>query len=169
VFGHIRVTNAVLPEMRAVGRGRIVMVPSLGGRVPTPLLGVYCSSKFAVEGHAETLRLELRGCGVEVALVEPGAFRTGIWDSPLLAQEPPESSPYAADLVRLRAFYLDYIANHLGDPDRVARVVARVAAGRSSRLRHPVGVDAWTQIGLRAALPWRLDERVARALVGLRP
>ncbi|MGX1854283.1 hypothetical protein [Streptomyces sp. NPDC055299] len=126
-------------------------------------------AQFGAEGCAETLRRELRGCGVEVAPVGPGAFRTGIRDSPLPALEPPESSPYAADFVRPRAFYLIYIDNHLGDPDRVARVVARVAAGRPGRLRHPGGVDAWTQIALRAALPWRLRERVARALVGLRP
>ncbi|MGW5689898.1 hypothetical protein ACWEWX_02750 [Streptomyces asiaticus] len=79
-------------------------------------IGLCCSSSFAVEGYAESLRLQLRGCGVEVVLVEPDAFRTGIRDSSLLAAEPPESSPYAADLVRLRAFHLSYIANHLVRP-----------------------------------------------------
>ncbi|RNG34167.1 SDR family NAD(P)-dependent oxidoreductase [Streptomyces botrytidirepellens] len=167
VFGHVSVTNAVLPSMRAAGRGRVVMVSSLSGRVPTPLLGVYCASKFAIEGYAETLRLELRSTGVRVALVEPGAFRTGIWDSPMLAADFPQSSDYARDFARLRAFYTDYIAHHLGNPDRVAKAVARVATGRTSRLRHPVGADAWTQIALRAVLPWAAYERVARALVGL--
>src|ERR1044072_3562126 len=73
VFGHVSVTNAVLPAMRAAGRGRVVMVSSLSGRVPTPLLGVYCASKFAIEGYAEPLRLELRSTGVRGGLVEPGA------------------------------------------------------------------------------------------------
>jgi NAD(P)-dependent dehydrogenase (short-subunit alcohol dehydrogenase family) len=167
VFGQVAVTNAVLPAMRAAGRGRVVMVSSLGGRVPTPLLGVYCSSKFAIEGYAETLRLELRRSGIRVVLVEPGAFRTGMWHSPMLDADFPQFSSYAGDFARLRTFYTDYIAHHLGDPDRVARVVARVATGRTSRLRHPVGVDAWTQIALRAVLPWAVYERVARALVGL--
>lgn len=167
VFGHVTVTNAVLPAMRRAGRGRVVMVSSLSGRVPTPLLGVYSASKFAVEGYAETLRLELRGTGIRVALVEPGAFRTDMWHSPMLDADFPESSAYAADFARLRAFYRDYIEHHLGDPGRVARTVARVAAGRGGRLRYPVGTDAWTQIALRAALPWAVYERVARALVGL--
>lgn len=168
LFGQVTVTNAVLPAMRHAGRGRVVMVSSLSGRVPTPLLGVYSASKSAVESYAETLRLELRGTGVRVALIEPGAFRTGMWHSPMLDADFPRTSPYAGDFARLRAFYRDYIDHHLGDPDRVARAVARVAAGRGGRrLRHPVGADARTQIALRAALPWAVYERLARTLVGL--
>jgi NAD(P)-dependent dehydrogenase (short-subunit alcohol dehydrogenase family) len=169
VFGQAAVTNAVLPSMRARNKGRVVMVSSLGGRVPTPMLGVYCSSKFALEGYAETLRLELRRTGVNVSLIEPGAFRTDMWNSPVLYQPVPTDSPYAADFARLQAFYRDCAVKDLGDPVRVAEVIADVAAGRKRRLRYPVGTDAWMEIALRAVLPWAVYERVARKLVSLKP
>jgi NAD(P)-dependent dehydrogenase (short-subunit alcohol dehydrogenase family) len=167
LFGQVAVTNAVLPPMRAAGRGRVVMVSSIGGRVPTPLLGVYCASKFALEGYAETLQLELKPSGISVSLIEPGAFKTDIYDHPMLYEPFPDSSPYAGDFARLRAFYSDYIANHLADPALVAETIGRAAASRRPRLRYPVGTDAWLKLGLRAALPQSMYERMTRKLVGL--
>ncbi|HEY6492889.1 MAG TPA: SDR family NAD(P)-dependent oxidoreductase [Trebonia sp.] len=169
LFGQIAVTNAVLPSMRARKSGRIVMVSSVGGRVPTPGLGVYCSSKFALEAYAETLRLELRRSGVTVTLVEPGSYRTAMYDTPMLTAPVPEGSPYAEDFVRLRAAYVDYIANHLRDPQEVADVIVAAATRSRYPFRRPVGTDAWIKLALRAALPWNAYERVARWLVGLRP
>lgn len=169
LFGQIAVTNAVLPSMRARRRGRIVMISSVGGRVPTPGLGVYCSSKFALEGYSETLRLELRRSGVTVSLVEPGSYRTPMYDTPLLTAPAPEGSPYADDFARLRAAYRDYVDNHLRDPQEVADVVAAAATRSRYPFRRPVGADAWVKLALRAALPWAAYEKVARWLVGLRP
>ncbi|CAI7973573.1 putative Uncharacterized oxidoreductase YusZ [Frankia sp. Hr75.2] len=169
LFGQVAVTNAVLPTMRAQGRGRVVMISSVGGRVPTPLLGVYCASKFALEGYTETLRLELRHSGIDVALVEPGSYRTRIYDTPLLHAPVPVESHYVDDFVRLRAFYSEYIAHHLRDPDEVAKLVAALAARPRRRLRHPVGTDAWIKIALHTLLPWPAYERLTRRLIGLRP
>lgn len=170
LFGQVAVTNAVLPTMRARGHGRVVMISSVGGRVPTPMLGVYCASKFALEGYAETLRLELRRSGVRVALVEPGSYRTNIYDTPMLTDPFPADSPYAADFARLRRFYRAYIANHLRDPDEVAEVIAAAATTRwGQRLRYPVGTDAWLKLALRAVLPWPVYERATRRLIGLLP
>ncbi|WP_018500903.1 SDR family NAD(P)-dependent oxidoreductase [Parafrankia discariae] len=169
LFGQVAMTNAVLPAMRARGRGRVVMVSSVGGRAPTPMLGVYCASKFALEGYAETLRLELRHSGIDVVLVEPGSYRTAIYDTPLLDAPVPVESPYADDFVRLRAFYGEYIAHHLRDPDEVAELVATLAARPRRRLRHPVGTDAWIKLALHALLPWPAYERLTRRLIGLRP
>ena len=76
VFGLMRMTKAVLPHMRAQGRGRIINISSLGGFVPNPFMAVYVSTKHAVEGYSESLDHEVREHGVRVLLVEPGPINT---------------------------------------------------------------------------------------------
>lgn len=74
LFGLHQLTCALLPAFRSQGRGRIVHVGSVLGRIATPMVGSYCASKFALEALADALRVELRGSGVWVALIEPGAI-----------------------------------------------------------------------------------------------
>ena len=74
LIGLVGVTQAILPGMRKSGRGRIVNVSSVAGILSLPFLGIYCASKFALEGLSDALRLELRPFGIEVALVEPAAI-----------------------------------------------------------------------------------------------
>src|SRR3954471_12967889 len=76
VFGLMRVTRAVLPVMRAQGRGRIVNVSSVVGLIPVPFMSLYSSSKHALEGYSESLDHEVREHGVRVLLVEPGFTNT---------------------------------------------------------------------------------------------
>lgn len=72
VFGWAELTNALLPSMIANGEGRIVQNSSVLGFAAMPFRGAYNSSKFALEGLSDTLRLELKGTGVEISLIEPG-------------------------------------------------------------------------------------------------
>ncbi len=76
LFGQVDLTNRLLPAMRAAGRGRIVMISSILGLVAAPWRGAYVATKFALEGIADTLRLELHGSGIAVALIEPGPIAT---------------------------------------------------------------------------------------------
>lgn len=76
VFGLLELTNAVLPWMVERGAGRVVHVSSVVGRVAIPMMGIYSASKFAVEALADVQRVELRGTGVKVVLVEPGPITT---------------------------------------------------------------------------------------------
>ena len=78
-FGAAAVTRAFLPLMRRQGSGHVVMISSISGRMGFPGVGSYSASKFAMEGWAETLRLEMKPLGVQVVLVEPGSFETDIW------------------------------------------------------------------------------------------
>ena len=78
LIGQVAVTQAVLPRLRE-SRGRIVFVSSLSGRVATPMTGAYNASKFALEGMADALRMELRPWGVRVVLVEPAQTDTDMW------------------------------------------------------------------------------------------
>jgi len=72
LFGLLELTNRLIPVMRAQGEGRIVQNSSLLGLITLPFRGAYCASKFALEGLSDTLRLELKGSGVYVSLIEPG-------------------------------------------------------------------------------------------------
>ncbi len=78
LFGQVAVTQAVLPQIRAA-HGRVVFISSTGGRAPVLMEGAYCASKFALEGLADVLRVELRPWRIHVSVVEPGPTDTGAW------------------------------------------------------------------------------------------
>ncbi len=98
VFGLARMCQLVLPGMRAAGRGRIVNLSSMGGRMTFPLGGYYHATKYAVEALSDALRVEVRSFGIQVVVVEPGVTRSGfeetISTSDALASH--DDSPYAA-------------------------------------------------------------------------
>src|ERR1700730_7250159 len=79
VIGMVAVTQALLPSLRK-GHGRIVNIGSVGGRTAAPFVGPYAASKHAVEAFTESLRQELRPWGIWVAVIEPGAIATPIWE-----------------------------------------------------------------------------------------
>ncbi len=74
VFGVHQLTRALLPIFRNQGGGRIVNISSVLGRISTPMVGSYCASKYALEALSDAMRVELRGTGIQVSLVEPGAI-----------------------------------------------------------------------------------------------
>ena len=78
-YGAIRATQAVLPGMRKAGNGLIINVSSIAGRIAVPYFGTYCATKFALEAYSQSLRYEVATCGVDITLVEPGPFSTGLF------------------------------------------------------------------------------------------
>jgi len=158
-FGAAAVTRAFLPLLRRQGSGHIVMISSISGRNSFPGLGSYTASKFALEGWTETLRLEMKPLGIQVALVEPGSFATGIWTSATISaatQNP--NSPNAARVARWRK-RLD-AGKPKADPQRVADCIAKILDLRHPNLRNLVGGDARLVVALRTLLPWRIFERI---------
>ena len=81
VFGLVRMCQLVLPEMRAAGRGRIVNVSSMGGKLVFPGGGAYHATKYAVEALSDALRFEVRGFGVRVVIIEPGLITTSFGET----------------------------------------------------------------------------------------
>src|SRR5260370_25597228 len=86
VFGLMRVTQAVLPAMRAQRSGRIINISSVLGFLPAPFMSAYAATKHAVEGYSESLDHEVRGFGVRISIVEPGFTRTGLGHNTRTAQ-----------------------------------------------------------------------------------
>src|SRR5947208_12211551 len=88
-FGMVRMTKAVLPHMRAQGRGRIINISSVLGLVPAPYMAVYAATKHATEGYSESVDHEVRQHGVRVLLIEPAYTRTGFDANALQPDAPP--------------------------------------------------------------------------------
>lgn len=159
-FGHVAMTQAMLPVMRAQRSGHIVMVSSISGLVGQPVVSSYSASKFALEGWSETLRIETHSLGIRVVLVEPGAFKTDIWSRNVKVGSfaiSPESPNHA----RARRF-ADFVKNKVPkrDPQEVVRLIARIVNDPNPRLRYRIGADAHIQLWLKRLLPWKMFERL---------
>src|SRR5919106_2836863 len=105
-FGPVALTRLVLPAMREQGGGAIVQMSSVGGQTTAPGFGAYCATKFALEGLSETLRDEVQPFGIHVLIVEPGAFRTGLFraDAAYMSEEMAE---YAGSVGPTRDYVRD--------------------------------------------------------------
>jgi NAD(P)-dependent dehydrogenase (short-subunit alcohol dehydrogenase family) len=164
-FGAVALTKAVLPAMRAQGRGRIINITSINGRFAPPGLSAYAATKFALEGWSESLYWELLPHGIQVVLVEPGTFKTDIFtrNRALARRSQDPASPNFGAGKRLEEYVNRVVARSTAEPVEVARVIARAATATRPRLRYLVGGDAklvawakhWLPERLFAALVWR--------------
>lgn len=136
-FGVLRVAAATLPALRARG-GRLLVMSSDAGMYGAPGLSAYTASKFAVEGWAESIALELEPFGVSVSILEPGNFATDIWEAELAAVP---GSPYTAMNAALTRMGRKAAAG-AGDPNQVAEVAVAALEARRPRLRYRIGTDA---------------------------
>jgi NAD(P)-dependent dehydrogenase (short-subunit alcohol dehydrogenase family) len=163
-FGVVALTRATLPTMRRACAGRFVMVSSAAVFFPNPWQTAYTASKSALEGWAESLALEVRPFGIQLAVVEPGMHRTGMWDSALISRR--DDSPYRLWLASLEPQMRELARRRGGDPRKVASVVARALESPRVRLRYPVGLDAWGARFVRL-LPETARRSVRRAVFGM--
>jgi NAD(P)-dependent dehydrogenase (short-subunit alcohol dehydrogenase family) len=162
VFGTIAVTQAVLPHMRAAGRGRIVTITSVGGRISAFGVGVYCASKFAQEGLGEALALEVAPFGVQAVLIEPGMIKTTRWTEHrgTAARALDAASPYR-EMFRASEAMADRIVERSRTrPADVAEAVHHALTTDKPRMRYVVGRPASVVLMLRRYLPSQLFERV---------
>ena len=153
VFAALRLTRAVLPGMVEKGKGTIVNVGSVVGRIGMPFSGAYSASKFALEGMSETMRMELWPLGVRVAIVEPGLFRTKFLEHQVAAAAS-DSMPYGGSVAR-RTERAEY-GPTAGNPVKVARVIRKIIRSRRPKLRYVVGADARMAVAAKWLMPERL-------------
>ncbi|MEM1042475.1 MAG: SDR family oxidoreductase [Bacteroidota bacterium] len=148
VFGVQRVNRAVLPAMRARGKGLLVHISSTLGRVVLPFSGAYTASKFAVEGLAESLRYELAPTGVDVAIVQPGGFGTNFFDSMVPGADDARAESYGP-LAEMPGQMWSGVGEMLQgddapDPQEVADAVATLIATPAGERPLRVVVDPMT-------------------------
>jgi NAD(P)-dependent dehydrogenase (short-subunit alcohol dehydrogenase family) len=135
-FGLIRVTNEVLPHLRAQRSGRIINISSVLGFLPAPYGALYAASKHAVEGYSESLDHETREFGVRVSVVEPGYTDTAFDANASDPDSPIESYRVLREHVK-EALITAVRAGD--DPSVVAKVVLKAATSRTPKLRYPAG------------------------------
>src|SRR5215831_7735593 len=146
VFGLLNVTRAVLPYMRKRRSGHIINMSSVGGYASYPGWGVYCATKFAVEGISEALSIELSPLGIHATVVEPGFFRTDFLSGRSLSSTAARIDDYADTVGKMRTFAAAVNHQQPGDPQRLAEVIVQLAAERKPPTRLALGSDTVARI-----------------------
>ncbi len=146
VIGLQHLTNLLLPGMRAQASGRIINISSVLGRITLPYLGIYSASKYALEAMSDALRVELRGSGIAVSIIEPGPIKTSFGENAARHAEKtidPAATPHREHYRR----ELDRRANHTEPfalpPESVAKKILHAAESRSPRRRYQVTIHAY--------------------------
>jgi NAD(P)-dependent dehydrogenase (short-subunit alcohol dehydrogenase family) len=158
LFGLARLTQLVVPHMRAQGGGHILNISSIGGKMGEPLGVWYHATKFAVEGLSDSLRPELAPFGIHVVVIEPGAIRTE-WGA--IAADHLESATADGPYEQQAATHARVLRSGSGedgrgsDPDVVAKAIVKAATATRPRTRYAVGLGAKPIMALRKVLPDR--------------
>ena len=171
VVGQIAVTQAVLPKLRE-SRGRVVFVSSVSGRVATPMTGPYNASKFALEGLADSLRMEVRPWGIRVILVEPAQTDTDMWgtaddvlEETVAGLSPAHRSLYAKHVNGMKRVIK--VSQKMAVPtDDVAATIERALTADRPRARYVVGVGPRVQAALSKVTPTPVMDAVLRLATG---
>jgi NAD(P)-dependent dehydrogenase (short-subunit alcohol dehydrogenase family) len=163
-FGVVRMVHAVLPAMRQLRRGHIVNVSSLAGVSSIPFLGMYCASKFALEGYTEALRHEVKPFNIRVSLTEAGFLKTPMMNHrQIAANRITEYDPW-----RRRALDATRAYEEKGPgPELVAETLLEIISNDTPRLRYSIGQQAKSVARLRRFLPAGMYEQGVRRTFSL--
>lgn len=162
LFGMARLTQLLIPGMRRIGKGTIVNLSSMGGKVYTPLGAWYHATKHAVEGWSDCLRIELKPFGIDVVIVEPGLIATEFGDvltQPMLDRS--GHGPYAGlaqSIARAKV--------PMSPPTVIADAIVRAVAARRPKTRYVAGKFARPLMFARKYLGDRLYDRLIMSQVG---
>jgi len=166
LVGQVAVTQAFLPQLRKA-KGTIVFIASIGGRVASPFLSPYNTSKFGIEALGESLRHELRPWDIDVAVVEPGSIDTEIWGkgaetmTDRVSKMPANARRlYGRQLSRFGEVLMETASRGIS-PQKVAKVIHKAIASNRPRHRYLVGRDAKIGARLKGTLPDRTFSKLA--------
>ncbi|MFD4522909.1 oxidoreductase [Streptomyces sp. NPDC058470] len=137
-FGPVALVRAVLPHMRERRSGAIVQLSSMGGQMSFAGFSAYSGTKFALEGFSEALAHEAGPLGIKVLIVEPGAFRTSLFDNATASEE---IADYTDTVGATRRMVATSDGSQSGDPAKAAAAVLTALAAEPTPLRLPLGSD----------------------------
>jgi len=171
VFGAARLTQLVLPQMRAQRSGTIVNVTSMGGKITTPLGAWYHATKFALEALSDCLRMEVAPFGINVVVIEPGGIRTewsGIAADKVRAVS--SSGPYAPQGNAVASSLTSETTHRRSSPPQlIGKTITKAVTARRPRTRYAVGYGAKPIILLHNLLPDRAFDAFIRRATGVPP
>lgn len=170
-FGAVATTQAFLPALRRSG-GRVVFVGAAAGRVALPLVGGYSASKFAIEGAADALRIELASAGIRVSLIEPGAIATPILHAQSAAEIAkgllPGALEHYGEAIDAILHAMEKTQKRAISPDAVAKAVLHALTAKNPKSRYPVGADAKFLSWFAEKLPDAMRDALVAREAGLR-
>lgn len=144
VFGSLNVIRAAMPHLRGQGSGHIFNISSIGGFTGNfPGFGIYCATKFAVQGFTESLGAEIKAFGVKATIVSPGYFRTNFLNPDSLSVPKNEIAAYKAVRDVQNAHQGDINGNQAGDPEKGAAAIIAVAEAKEAPMHLFLGQDAY--------------------------
>jgi len=167
VFGLARLTQLVLPKMRANRYGKIVNITSMGGKIYTPLGGWYHATKFAVEGLSDCLRFETKQFGIDVIVVEPGVIKTEWGEVALDGLQKTSGNTAYSDLAqKVRKLFQDsYNDPKASEPKVIADVIIEAITAKRPKPRYVAGHMAKTFLFMRKILSDRMFDRLLSYLL----
>jgi short-subunit dehydrogenase len=168
VFGLMAVTRAFVPRMRERGKGRIVNISSMGGKLTVPFMGAYNSTKYAVESLSDALRYELRAFGIDVVLIEPGAIHTNFAATSMAPVNAYQDTVYGAAIARAQQLEARMMATAVG-PTVVARAIHTAIKRRSPAARYVAPWYGSIVFALLAITPTRAIDALVRRVSFLSP
>ena len=168
VFGLIRMSQLVLPGMRRAGKGRIINIGSMGGKLTFPGGGTYHATKYAVEAISDAMRFEVQGFGVQVVLIEPGLITTEFAHAAVASTNGLNDGPYADFNSKVGAVTAGIYESRLaglvgGGPETVAEVIRTAIESKRPKARYTVTPSATLGIVQRQITPDRLWDLMMRA------
>lgn len=170
LLGAIRVTQQVLPVMRAQGSGIIVNISSGVGRIGFQGLSAYVATKFALEGLSESLAYEVGPFGIKVVLIEPGVVKTKAFDNMVIGQAAlRKDSPYAGMLDNLNVAFKTWL-DKASTPHQVAATILQAISSQEPKLRYAVGQDVVALLEKKRTLTdEQFQEHMKNSMVSLAP
>ncbi len=164
LFGHIEITQALLPHLRRSEHGRIINISSISSQIAFPFFGPYAASKFALEAFNDSLRRELRPWNIKVISIRPGNVSTPIWyKSSTKSQSISNAFPSeATDYYKKEFSKSDGRTSRMGKASTVANTVLKALSAKTPKAHYTVGTDARKYAVLKWLLPdWLIDRAIS--------
>ncbi len=168
VFGLVRVTQAVLPHMRNQRSGRVINISSVVGKISSPLFAWYAGSKHTVEAISDALRMEVKGFGIKVSVIEPGVFSTGFDNVALTEIEAVDGGPAYKNMIESfkKAFAKMY--SKAPSPEPVANAIVHAISSDKPKIRYRVGTDSKGAVFIRKTFGDTLFDKIITTQMGIK-
>ena len=166
LFGIGRTVKAALPHMRSQGSGTIINISSVLGKAYNPLYGWYVSSKHALEGWSDVLRLEVEQFGVDVIIIEPGMIKTNIGNYSAQYFEKYSKNSVYANFYGSPDDKEENSFDNFSDPIVIAKVINKAIDARNPKTRYSAGAYSWILLTMRSILPDKWFDKLIVKVTG---
>jgi len=166
LFGIGRTVKAALPHMRSQGSGTIINISSVLGKAYNPLYGWYVSSKHALEGWSDVLRLEVEQFGVDVIIIEPGMIKTNIGNYSAQYFEKYSKNSVYANFYGSPDDKEENSFDNFSDPIVIAKVINKAIDAKNPKTRYSAGAYSWILLTMRSILPDKWFDKLIVKVTG---